>query len=43
MNITYDYYLLNRNNNTYPSWITSERYFYCENFSRFFSFFRKKQ
>ncbi|MFR7592388.1 MAG: hypothetical protein ACLUVC_13155 [Longibaculum sp.] len=42
INLTYDYYLLAHQHNEYPEWVKSERYFYCDNFIKFLSFFRKK-
>lgn len=43
MNITYDYYLISHaSEDIYPAWIKSERYDYCENFTRFLSFFKRK-
>ncbi len=42
MNISFDYYVCNNNYETYPAWVRSENYCYCENFSRFFKLFKRK-
>ncbi len=41
MNLNLQFFLEKYDNPT-PSWISSERYSYCENFYRFLSFFKKK-
>ena len=38
----YGYFVITDNFETCPAWVQSENYFNCENFSRFFRFFKKK-
>lgn len=42
MNISFDYYLATNNYDTYPAWVKGENYFYCEHFSSFFRFFKRR-
>lgn len=38
----YSYFRANDNYDNYPSWFKCENYFYCENFSRILSYFKKR-
>lgn len=42
MNISYGYYVLTDNYDTYPAWIRCENYYYCENFMKLINFFKNK-
>ena len=42
MILTYDHYVLAHENENCPSWVKNERYSYCENFNKIFTFFFRK-
>lgn len=42
MNSMYGYFVVDNNYDNYPSWIKSENYIFCENFSKILKYFKKK-
>ncbi len=42
MNLSYQYYFLAKNHETYPAWVQSEGYFNCDHFSKIFHFIKSK-